>query len=385
MITLVQFAETIETGLNSALNEVGIADIEFKVWATAGQLSDAVRTGNTIENYITANLTSDSSSNDENILVMGYNGLTLQFALPIKAPRTSAAQTVEALARVKNSQYPFVDLVLSAVDSYFQRSLIFSLKDGDTNYTVTMTAGRSLTGNVDLAAELSETVLISISIDVYFLEGGINSLNVVLYVDGVRVPFQTLRIGRSNTLASEQYSGEESVKNISTASAISLDFAFPANADNTTQESVLTLLQGQLNRAHFVRLQFGTETEQYLMMLDGLMTNAQGATFAGISGSLLEVVENPLMLDFPEYVQVGRFAFADSQTETLTFTVTDCTGYISGEVRDFSGAQAVTLSADDFWYSSADDTYYVYFVTLGAATVTNANATFSIIQEAQNG
>ena len=69
----------------------------------------------------------------------------------------------------------------------------------------------------------------------------------------------------------------------------------------------------------------------------------------------------------------------------MTITVTETTGFIAGQTQEMNGAQSITLSPDDFEYDEENDAYYVYLITNGAATVTGASATFTVIQEAQNG
>ena len=121
------------------------------------------------------------------------------------------------------------------------------------------------------------------------------------------------------------------------------------------------------------------------MMFDSLITDAQGITFAGITGSLVEMVDNPLFVGVPEYFQVGRFAFNSSDYKNMTFNITECTGYICGQVRDMNDAVAVSLSEQDFVYDEESDQYYIYLITSTAATVTNATATFEVIKAAKNG
>ena len=390
MITLTQFAERIEDGLNAVLNN---PEIQFKVWATAGQMTKPVRSGNTVTQFITGNLRSSSSSNDANVLVMGVNGLTLDFSVPVQEPKTNSEQTAEQLARVQNSQYPFLSLIIAAIDGYFQSAQAFVMTDASdqTEYTVAMQAGTTVTGNVDLAARLGNNVIVSVYITLYFLQGGINSRNVAVYVDGQRLPLQSANIGRVNRNESDVYSGDLSVKNAASASAISIDFAFPANSDNATKEAVSSLLKGTINKAHFVEIDYGTvESEKYFMTFDNLASNPQGVTFAGISGSLIEVVDNPLLLDVPAYMQVGRFEFSSSNIVSFHFSVTlpgdsPILAFIAGDVLEMNdGLQIVNLTAQDFVYDPTDDVYYVYLITNGAVSVSGAGVTFTIVKEASS-
>ena len=380
MIKLSDIANYIENGLNTVLGSVGY---EFRIWADAGEMVHALRTGNSVTQWIPANLRSVSSANENNILVMGANGLMLDLAIPVKRLKTSAGQTPEELEKIQNGQYPFIAEVRAVIDDYFQLSQVFTKDDADgVSYTVSMEAGRAQTGVVDILPVLDECLTVSVFISLTFLQGGINARNVVLNIDGVRVPLLNVTFGRANRLSSDVYSDAAVVKNIATATALSIDFSFPANADNSTKQAFLALLDGKPNIVHFVSVQIGSAYDgNYLMVFDNLTMNAQGVLFAGLNGSLIEAVENPLMLDTPDYMQVGRFTLASSDTKTLTFTATG-TAFIAGKVQEFDGASTVELSPDDFVYSETDDTYYVYMISLAAMSVTASSATFTVTKEA---
>ena len=380
MIKLSDIANYIENGLNTVLGSVGY---EFRIWADAGEMVHALRNGNSVTQWIPATLRSVSSANENNILVMGANGLMLDVAIPVKRPKTSAAQTPEELEKIQNGQYPFVEEIKAVLDDYFQISQVFSESDKEeVSYTISMEAGRAQTGVVDILPVLDECQTGSVFISLTFLQGGINARNVVLNIDGVRVPLLNVTFGRANRLSSDVYSDAAVVKNIATATALSIDFSFPANADNSTKQAFLALLDGKPNVVHFVQVQIGSAYDgNYLIVFDNLTMNAQGVLFAGLNGSLIEAVENPLMLDTPDYMQVGRFTLASSATETLTFTATG-TAFIAGQVHTFNGASTVELSPADFVYSEDDDTYYVYMISLAAMSVTASSATFTVTKEA---
>ena len=383
MISLLQISQMIEQGLTSQLND---PNIDFKIWANAGELSKSLRSGNTVQAYIQGTLRSSSSSNEANILSMGYNGLTLDLSVPLQAPKTLATQTAEDLQRIVDSQYPFVSLIASTIDAYFSVANAFQLTDENgTQYTVSIQAGRAITGNVDVAATLGNNLIFTVFIGVYFLEGGVSARNVILTIDGVRVPLSSVTIGRANRMANDVYQNSMTVKNMSSATALSIDFAFPANSDNTTAQTFLSLLNGQPNVAHFVELRIGSQYDgQYLMMFDNLNIAAQGVQFAGVTGSLIEVVGDPQFINVPDYIQVGAFTFSDSNTTQSISFIAHATVYCAGQFFDGTagGTISVSLTPSDFVYMAANDEYYVFLLSLGEVTVSDASAPFEVIKEA---
>ena len=68
MITLEQFADIFQRGLNAVLKK---NEIQFKIWSNVGKYQKAIRDGNTVTKYINGNLRVSSSANDANDLVMG--------------------------------------------------------------------------------------------------------------------------------------------------------------------------------------------------------------------------------------------------------------------------------------------------------------------------
>lgn len=384
MVSLTQLAQTIEQGLTSQLND---PNIDFKIWASAGEYSKSVRSGNTVQSYIQGTLLSSSSSNEGNILSMGYNGLQLYLSVPLQAPKTVSTQTSEELQKIQNSQYPFLTLVLSALDAYFSVASVMQLTDdAGTEYTISMVAGRAITGNVDVAAQFGNNLTVSLLIGVYFLQGGISARTVVVNIDGVRVPLSSVTINRANQKSSDVYQGGTSVKNVSSATALSIDFAFPANSDNTTNQAIRALYAGNANMAHFVELSIGSQYDgKFLMMFDNLNLAAQNVQFAGITGALIECVDNVSLLSFPNYMQVGYFSFANSSAENVSFSASssEYMAYISGRVYMMSLSSAyVNLLPEDFIYDPTTNEYRVYMVTLGAVTVSDSSAPFTIVQEA---
>ncbi len=384
MIKLTQLAKRFENGLNAVLNN---PEIQFKIWAEAGEHVRAMRDGNTVIHFINGNLRTSTSANDANDLVMGVNGLSLEFSVPVKPPRTNAKQTEEDLAKIKDGQYPFVTYIVNAINGYFQKAQSFSMPDeSGVNFSVSYQAGTAVTGEVGLSSQLDNYVLVSVYIEVYFIEGGISSKDVKVYFDNSTVPFMAVRHGRTPVVDGDVYTGKLVTKNVITSTAFAIDIDFPANADEFTKACVQYLLGGEPNTAHFVKVVFGELDEQlYFMTLNTVQTSAQGISIAGGSASLMEVVENPLAANLPAGFQLGKFTLANSQVASLTFTVSNsCNAFIAGTAVELAaGAQTVNIKPSDIVYeeneNDTDGAYYVYLITDKAVTVTASSAPFETV------
>lgn len=371
MISIEQIASYLENGLNEVY---GNPNIKFHIWADVGKLDKPTRDGNTVTHFITGNLRVTSSSNDANMLEMGANGLSLEFSIPQKRPRSTVQQTPQELQEIQGGQYTFVQEILNVINTYFKNAQSFTLMDGEEEYSLSFQAGTSTSGVADISSELGKNVTASVYLTLYFIKGGIISNNVNFTIDGMPVPFQSLQFGRSTENGRDVYAGKDISKQIASSSAFSVDLTFPLNVDNITQESLAFLLDGVPNTAHFMGVQYGKDAEKrlYLVSIDNIRTVAQGVTVSGATVALAEVVEHAEALNYPAGYQVGRFSFNDSTAQTITFTLSgECSYYLGGTTGEGNGQVTVQLSPDDFVYDDTTDKYFVYLVTSTPVSVSS--------------
>lgn len=381
MITLNQIAEYFENALNE---ELGEKNIKFHIWADVGKFDKPFRDGNTVTHYITGNLRTTSSSNDANYLVMGTNGLSLDFAIPVKPPRTTASESAQELLEVVDGQYPFVIKVVAAINNYFQKAQSFTLSDGEDEYSLSFQAGTSVSGIVDIQSQLGKHVTASVYIQLYFIKGGTMSNDVEVTFDGVRVPFQSVQCGRSTESSRDVYAGREISKSIASSSAFSIDVKFPVNGDEISKQTLAFLFEGKPNTAHFVTVKFGKKAteEGYLMTVDNNNSLSQGVAISGMSASLAEVVEATETLNYPEGFQVGRFGLENSALESITLSFSEpCKAYIGGDIYFVTEGTAVSISlqSEDFIYDETKDEYYVYVITDKAVNVQGGPVPFEVV------
>lgn len=390
MITLKQFSDIFQSGLNAALKK---NEVQFKIWSNAGKYQKALRDGNNVTKYINGNLRVSSSANDANDLVMGINGLTLDFMVPIKRPRTNAKQTAEELAEIQDGQYPFVEEIVNTINAYFQTAVSTSMPDKDGNsYAVSYQAGTAVSGTVDLLPLVGKAMEVSVYIEVYFIEGGVNSKSVKVYVDGVSVPYTAARFGRSPVVERDVYSEGLVSKSILTSTAIAIDLDFPSTVKGSAGIALDYLFDGEPNVAHFVKVKWGTVKENnYFMTVNSAVNSSQGITIAGASVSLVEVGDN--VYSVPVNYQVRKFLFNTAEppafntslgTYNLTFALSEnCTVYIAGKVYNSSSYFNINLKSTDLVYDEDLDLYTVTMVTNRVVNVIRSSAPWIGIYNAQ--
>lgn len=381
MISVTEIAKLLEEGLNEAL---GNPEICFHIWANVGEYRTALRSGNTAPYTIHGNLRVATSANDANILVMGMNGLSLDFLLPIEPPRTNSKQTEEQLQTVQNEQYPFPALAISAIDTYFAKAQTVSLgKNGE--YSVSFAAGVATPGTVDMFAEIGRAIPVSVYINLYFIEGGTMSKDVKLYFDGMPVPFQSLTPGRSAAIDRDIDVKDLISKGTASSSAFSLHIRFPSNHDAISKAAVEFLMKGKPNVAHFVELEWDDLRKAiYLMTFEGANTSAEGIAIAGAQVDLIEILDNCEIVGVPDTFQIGRFVCEDPFASSLSLALpAGCRAYFAGRAFVADGAKTVSVEPSDFEYDEETEKYYVYLITDRAVPVTGVG--FETVKEARSG
>lgn len=384
MITLTRLANEFESGLNEAFDN---PEIQFKIWAEAGDYQPFRREGNIVTFFINGNLRTDTAANEANNLVMGINGLALDFAVPIRQPRTNSRQNSEELAKIKNGQFPFVEKVVNVINKYFEKAQAKIMHDKDgKQFSVAFRAGSAVSGSVDLVPELGNIMEISTYIEVYFIEGGLSSKDLIVYFDNSIIPFTAVRHGRSPVTEGEVYAGTLISKNVVTSTAFAVDVDYPLNADELTKSCIDYLLSGEPNVGHFVNVVFGDIGQKlFFMTLNIFQTSATGINVAGGSVSLMEVTANHMLVNTPAGYQTGRFILDGSTVAEIAFTPSEgCNALIAGKAGYISGLQSVAITPADIVYDEETDKYCVYLVTDRAVTV-NSSTQFEIVKEADNG
>ena len=378
-IDLTVLANKFQNDLNAIL---GNTEIQFKIWSEAGQYQAFQREGNTVTWVINGNLRRTTSSNDANDLIMGVNGLTLDFAIPIKQPRTNTKQTEEELAKVQNGQYPFVQYITNAINEYFAKAQVFTVASDDGTYSVAFRAGMSTTGTVDLIPVLGNCITVNVFIELIYVQSGINSKSVKITVDGQNVPYQALRWGRSPMVERSVYAGDSDSKNVISSTAFAIDIDLPVNAGSAANDPVSAyLLDGTPNVAHFVNLNINGTDYNYFMTLNTAQASAQGISITGTSISFMEI---PNGYFEPGINKMGMFVVPSSTVKKITAQVQVSNNPYDGEFLAYVGGKcgkyplnfSIEVTPDMLIYNKAQNVYYltIVFPNPTNGTVSNPQA-----------
>lgn len=377
MITTQQIAEYIENGLNAALQYEGLS---FKIWATAGERDKPVRSGNAVNYSIDGNFRVVTSSLTPNILVMGVNAFTLTFDVPVNPPKTSASQTAEDLARVRDGQYWFVLYIERIISSYFKLPQELSFTDEEGTYNATLAAGVAIPEGVDLTAWRGNTVPVDVYIELTIGQNAVMSRSAVVEIDGEPVPFVSFIPERASVVDAAQYSSDESTKTLATASAIVAEVNIPLNTEYGSSDAVLDyFFGGHNNVVHFLKIALGQKSDVYLVEISRATVGLENAKIASSTFRLSEAVADADLLDVPEGFQVGYFTMQSSAVTSITITVGEpCLLYVAGQAYEVSDQITVPLIPKYLPYNDEAGTYRLYVITNTAVTVSASGYTFEV-------
>lgn len=377
MITTQQIAEYIENGLNAALQYEGLS---FKIWATAGERDKPVRSGNAVNYSIDGNFRVVTSSLTPNILVMGVNAFTLTFDVPVNPPKTSASQTAEDLARVRDGQYWFVLYIERIISSYFKLPQELSFTDEEGTYNATLAAGVAIPEGVDLTAWRGNTVPVDVYIELTIGQNAVMSRSAVIEIDGEPVPFVSFIPERASVVDAAQYSSDESTKTLATASAIVAEVNIPLNTEYGSSDAVLDyFFGGHNNVVHFLKIALGQKSDVYLVEISRATVGLENAKIASSTFRLSEAVADADLLDVPEGFQVGYFTMQSSTVTSITITVSEpCLLYVAGQAYEVSDQITIPLIPKYLPYNDEAGTYRLYVITNTAVTVSASGYTFEV-------
>ncbi len=389
MDILTQLVDCVETDLNTILHAT-MPDVSFKIWVDVGKhRKGGRRAGNKAPYEIEGIVSVTTSAMEPNDLVIGVNGATIEFKVPIDPPRTSANQTTQDLQAIENGQYKFVSAIGGILTDYFQSYKTFEFEDNDkTSYTVGVQGGASISGTVDISPVYGKSIPVSVYLEINIVENGIVSTDVSVYIDNVKIPKQALYPSRMSELNSDVLSGALDSTKLATSSALAFKINFPLTKSGVPSSALIRyLLRGEPNTAHFVDI-YGLESAplHYFMLVSTANAAIEGVSMIGGSMDLVPVTRYCDLVSVSKSYQVGVFKINRSvSVGTIVFREennAEFKAFVCGDVRLFNKDGDIRPSPDDL-VDNGDD-YLVYMITDRAVEITpiDGRVTFHIVKRA---
>lgn len=252
------------------------------------------------------------------------------------------------------------------------------------------------------------------SITLNFVLGGINALDIKLYMDGERVPYQSFSPSRAGQMNTNVQSNTTAQTNLATSSLYAISLTCPSANNNYASQYVLNYIQSpDINTGHFITVEWSdTRTDIYLMTASSANAMVAQADFAGLTVDFCEAYEIEYM-NFPDQFTVGAFNCAASTATSLAFTINASVSQIyeagetvpesiqfmyyicgqayaftvpltrttptasGGQVAFYSGTQAVTVAISPQNYVLAKEGYDIYLAMSDNATISGVTSGFT--------
>ena len=352
-------AAFLENGLN-AVND--IENTEFVVMPDLGEYKISTRQRNTVTNYINCILTTSPQANDtaNGGLVIAIDQFALRVIVPTEKIRTTPG---EDPISYEDDVYKYVEHIKSLVDEMFAVNKTGSMEVGGKTYSLGYTYSMSATGDRQLITQIGDCIDFTVNIAVTIVQSGVNSMDVVVTVDGKRVPYQSATPNRSVQQTNNVFSDDTEMKTIVLSSAFAMDMAAPAIQDMSSAGK--WLLDGKTNEAHFVGITYGSATKYYLLTFMNARGQSEGVTNVGENYAFAESPNIPDLLAFPEEYNVSATAFSAPTGELQVNIPSDGT-YIcllpDGSIKEYAAGTSFTAEVPEKGMLYDEDGYYAYVV-----------------------
>lgn len=376
--------------LEEELNKVASGAIEYKIFTDTGKFLKASRSGNTIITYINGlytNSTSDisnvfnSADTEDGGLKIATMTNVLSLAIPClddedslyKVYRTKEKTTikdkdgntkqvykdVEEEQLIEIGTADFLAEIRKELDAIASKNLFFT-QDG---YDVSVSFSLADSGTREQLPELGDCFTFSVDCYYNIIQGGDNSRNWLIYLDGELLPYSSISFSRNATTETTTYINRgrnTSTMVVADTFAIGIEIPSLFLSFNDTVKDYL--FNGDDGNAHFLQIIAGkttdgnaSKTRKLVIFTSDTMT-ASGVLNVGNKIQLNETNEEYGLTTFDE-------------TKYKIYYAQSATGVVSG----LSGGEYAAI------YHNTDGVYKFYSITGGVMTATIAKGDLLIV------
>lgn len=309
MISLENLTDKLQNGLNA--NTQGFT---FKLHADSGRFEKAVRQmySNDFIEYVNGLVSLTSSEiipNQNGMLVSTYS---VRCDIVVRCDDTEEPvyqPTVDNPTGELVEQGNIAKLISlrQVLDNFLQNSGTFQINDdlGGT-FTVSVAYSFTNTGTRAQRPQLGDSMTYTFFAYYNVIQNGENSNSYVFELDGLKIPYRSVTIGRRPITEADVYEGTAQgvAKSTSTASQFFVSFEVPAfkGAYNTIVKNYI--LNGESNAVHFLRANLDEVPKNFLVMFGETSASAVGVLNVGGTVSFVEAVDDFEMLNFASNLYV---------------------------------------------------------------------------------
>lgn len=292
----------LKQALVDKLTELGTSKgITFHIVSDTGEYKHPERIDNKVIDYTNGvfTLTSSDIANltDGTVIATQTARLDVIVRLPDLTAdekyNNVALETVEA--KINN--------VRDILNTLTQSSTYTKMTDASgVEYTVSTIYQNAVSGERNIIANVGDSFTFSVSIYYMLIQGGVNTRDITLNIDGYTLPYQAMTINHSKTYDSNVYSDTTngSVKNIALQSNLSISFELPA-VQGVFFREILSIIIGndKLNTAHCLNIDVNGTNKSFLVNVGEVNLNAETVKNAGLKVTFFEAPNKYYLIGLP--------------------------------------------------------------------------------------
>ena len=277
--------ETLIKDLNVALNGI-LADKTrvFDISPDGGEYVGYTRKYNDITQYIegVASITDSGITPLSGIEVATQ---TLSVTVAVKLDPQKGVKDEDIFLPVRNA--------IAAYASQTYRNAYTENKgtENEKTYSVAFTATQPYAGELAIRPEIGRSIIYTFSVFYSFVQNGVNSKEITLTFEGETVPFEELTIVRVPVQDGGAFSSSGgAAKNITTQTALELNFSTPALTNNAISQELNAFILTGAEKAFAVTIKtpYAENATAYTMSFGQSSVTARGTENCGFSTSLVE-------------------------------------------------------------------------------------------------
>lgn len=289
MITLQYLTNTINTQLN------GLSDIQFKINPDGDEYKGARLENNVVvDDYIqgTAILLNSSIVPVEGIIIQSQT-VGVEIVVPVKTGRELVEQEDGSSIMqdvVYQSSFEPVRQVLATLASQAYNDTV---EDGTKTYKLTYTVTNPRAGDIIIRDQVGLSITYQFTCNFAIIQNGVNTRDVEIEFEGVKVPFSQFSIVRTAINESGAFnSSEGSALNYTAVTAVQIDLSVPALGDSNITVEHFEFLKSGIVKQYKVSIKFGANDTRkvFTMQFGECNVSGQGTDNLGQSIRLVEAL-----------------------------------------------------------------------------------------------
>ena len=290
--------------LTNIINEQlkGLSDIEFKIYPDGDEYKGARLENNVVvDDYIqgTAILLNSSIVPVEGIIIQSQT-VGVEIVVPVKSGRELVEQEDGSSIMqevVYQSSFEPVRQVLATLASQAYNDTIES--DSKT-FKVTYTVTNPRAGDIMIRDQVGLSITYQFTCNFAIIQNGVNTRDVEILFEGVKVPFSQFSIDRTAINESGAFnSSGGSALNYTAVTAVQIDLSVPALSDSNITKEHFKFLKSGIVKQYEVSIKLGVKDDEeeaeeaavYTMQFGECNVSGQGTDNLGQSIRLVEALD----------------------------------------------------------------------------------------------